>query len=83
MTEGRGPMIIDSIFEKREDANNYIDHQFGVMGRKSEKGWSKDKYGDWTVKEMAVFESLEEVKVNREIEDKERAELFRLKAKYG
>jgi hypothetical protein len=66
MTEGRGPMVIDKIFTKRKDAEDYIDNQSGVMGRK--KIWSKEKYGDWIVNELVLFESLDELKKQKEIE---------------
>lgn len=60
MTEGRGPMVTEAAFAKEIDANTFTDKQPGVMGRMSEKGWSKEKYGDWEVKPLVVFESLEE-----------------------
>jgi len=49
MTEGRGPMVFDSAFIKKENANNYVDTKPGVMGRKVK--WSEERYGDWVVEE--------------------------------
>lgn len=58
--EGRGPMIVDCGFTNRKDAEDYIDPKPGIMGRTSEKGWSKEKYGDWEIEELMVFENLSE-----------------------
>jgi len=52
MTEGRGPMIFDSVFLDKEKAENYIDGKLGVMGCKAI--WSKEKYGDWEVREVEI-----------------------------
>jgi len=46
-TEGKGPMVLDKIFQFLSDANNYVDDQPGVQGRRAQ--WSKETYGDWTV----------------------------------
>lgn len=62
MTEGRGPDILDVSFENKKDAEQYIDDKPGIMGRKSEKGWSKEKYGDWNIKEIIVYSSIKEAK---------------------
>lgn len=58
MTEGRGPMVPDIAFSSKQDAIDYIDRQSGIMGRKAK--WSQEKYGDWVVKEITVFDSFEE-----------------------
>lgn len=52
MTEGRGPMILDSVWLNKENADNYIDQQQGVMGRECK--WSEQEYGDWVVKESST-----------------------------
>lgn len=54
MTEGRGPMANGPAFLSLKDANDFIDDQPGVMGRRSK--WSKEKYGDWCVIELEVHE---------------------------
>lgn len=33
MTEGRGPMVLDSIFQTRKAAREYLKDKKGVMGR--------------------------------------------------
>lgn len=68
MTEGRGPMVIDSIFESYEKACDYMNTKDGVMGRSGTynntvtghigEGW-QDKQswpygGDWQVKTYEV-----------------------------
>lgn len=55
MTEGRGPMIPSLAFLHRAHAEEYIDQQPGVMGRKGK--WSQDKYGDWDIVELNVLET--------------------------
>lgn len=57
-TEGRGPMVLDKAFKNKADADTYIDGQGGVMGRKAK--WSQEKYGDWRVEAIRVFESLDD-----------------------
>jgi hypothetical protein len=52
--EGRGPMVPDLAFLHKEHAEKYIDNQPGVMGRRAQ--WSKQKYGDWMIKEIPVFD---------------------------
>lgn len=63
MTEGRGPMVIDRIFARESDAEEYILQQHGVMGRKpadyGEPSWAG--MGDWEVKRLAVMESLDDI----------------------
>lgn len=59
-TEGRGPMVTEAAFTNRSDANSFIDKKPGVMGRVSEKGWSNEKYGDWDVVPLIVFDSVHE-----------------------
>lgn len=50
MTEGRGPMVVDSIWLNKSKAEKYIDSKEGVMGRKNT--WSNVAYGDWMIKSM-------------------------------
>lgn len=61
-TEGRGPMVVDKVFTKETDAYAYINGQTGVMGRSpsqfGQNGWAQ--MGDWTVKSIDVYESLDE-----------------------
>lgn len=53
MTEGRGPMIMDKVFDTYEKAEIYINSQPGVMGRKG--NWTSGKDGsDWDIKEATV-----------------------------
>lgn len=59
-TEGRGPMVLDSIFLHRKDAAEYIDQQPGIMGCMGK--WSEEKYGDWQINEMDVYESFVDMK---------------------
>ncbi len=71
MTEGRGPMVLDKIFTNRVDANAYIDTKFGVMGRPGP--WSNQKYGDWTVQEHRLFDSLDDAAKDHDREVRKRA----------
>ncbi len=65
MTEGRGPMTLDKIFSNKEHAEEYIDSQEGIMGRRYK--WSDKIYGDWTVVEKDVIKcSLIDKKAERE-----------------
>jgi len=59
-TEGRGPMVIDTAFFSRIEAAKYIDPKPGIMGRLSDKGWSTEKYGDWMIEPLIVYDSLTE-----------------------
>ncbi|QGT54335.1 hypothetical protein b3_0091 [Synechococcus phage B3] len=65
--EGRGPMVPDYAFLHKEHADRYIDEQPGVMGRRAQ--WSKQKFGDWSVEVIEVFDfdvieaGLEKVKL--------------------
>ena len=58
LIEGRGPMIIDSIWLDEEEANEYAANQKGVMGRPNRyfntvrKAW--ETTGDWEVTEFTV-----------------------------
>lgn len=61
-TEGRGPMVLDSLFSNRNHANTYIDNEPGVMGRREK--WSEKKYGDWKVEELVVYDSITEKNLN-------------------
>lgn len=70
-TEGRGPMVPDRCFTKLKDANDYIDLQSGVMGRKAK--WSEQKHGDWYVSEVNVYDSLGDAEHQRTEEIKRNA----------
>ena len=48
MTEGKGHMVLDSIWENYCDAVVYMDSKPGVMGRK--ENWSTEQFGDWKIK---------------------------------
>lgn len=55
MTEGRGPMVIDSVFSSEKTAWEYANDQLGVMGFKAPKeGWKGS--GHWNVNEYLVHE---------------------------
>jgi hypothetical protein len=61
--EGLGPMVVDELFTSKENADNYIDQQLGIMGRKSEicgnkKPWSQQEHGDWQVEPMTLNTGL-------------------------
>lgn len=58
MTEGRGPMVLDKVFIKEEDANDYIYQQSGVMGRRPAEGETWDEMGDWQIKPLNILEHL-------------------------
>ena len=47
-------MINDKCFCHKKDADNYIDKQPGVMGRREKQ--SQKEYGDWMVEEIEVIE---------------------------
>lgn len=65
MTEGRGSMIPKPFgFSHRKDAEDYIDKQSGIMGRKAK--WSMQPYGDWEIRVFAICDSLEEVEKTEE-----------------
>ena len=58
MTEGRGPMELDSLWSDKAEAIQYMDNQKGVMGREAK--WSIQKFGDWELEEVKVFASSQE-----------------------
>ena len=59
MNEGRGPMVNDMCFQYRKHAEEYIDRQCGVMGRRPPSGkWSQEEYGDWDIAEIEVHSSV-------------------------
>lgn len=60
MEEGKGPMVMDSVFTKEADAWAYVDTKEGVFGRKPEHGWQNSDMGDWTVKPFYVKESVDD-----------------------
>lgn len=57
-TEGRGPTIINSLWDDKEEAIKFMDEQPGVMGNRTK--WSEVKYGDWHIQEIPVFSKIEE-----------------------
>lgn len=57
-TEGRGPMVLDSIWNNYEEAAKYIDNQPGIQGKKAK--WSQSLYGDWEIKKMPIFQHIED-----------------------
>jgi hypothetical protein len=62
--EGRGPMVNDACFMFKKDAEDYINNMPGVMGRRAI--WSSiEPYGDWLIKEVEIYESLEVFRVAR------------------
>jgi len=70
MTEGRGPYVLDRIFESRHIAELYINSKPGVMGRRYE--WTKGKCKDWKVEEIEVIEN-EDVEVSFNLKGKNHA----------
>ena len=64
MTEGRGPSVLDSIWDNRIEAERFMDEQPGVMGRPGP--WSDKKVGrDWYIEEVTVFSNAKD-KVDEE-----------------
>lgn len=61
--EGRGSMVNDACFMFKKDAEDYINNMPGVMGRR--RIWSVEPYGDWLIKEIEIYESLEVFRVAR------------------
>jgi hypothetical protein len=60
MTEGRGGMRDIISFTSEDEAWEYTEGKSGVMGRKPQSGsWRNEKYGDWTVKVLEVWEKGE------------------------
>lgn len=56
MTEGRGPMVLDSIWvDNKVEVAKYIDCQEGVMGRRAK--WSEMDHGDWTMERVELKNS--------------------------
>ena len=68
MVEGRGPMVIDSVFSSYEAAAEFIDYRPGIMGYK--KKWSEGNCGDWQIVEMKMHNSA--TSRNDELLDAER-----------
>jgi len=58
-TEGRGPMVLSKLFASREVAEHYVVAQPDPYGRQRE--WRDGRYGDWELRDHAVFQSLEEI----------------------
>lgn len=71
MTEGRGNMVNDACFLHKKDAENHINGKPGVQGRV--KNWNEEKYGDWEIQEIHVYESSMELTIKRQKELIERA----------
>jgi hypothetical protein len=66
MTEGKGPMILDQLFEFKSNALAYILDQPGYMGRRADPNFGWTNMGDWEVHELKVFNSLLELKENQQ-----------------
>src|SRR3954451_13026482 len=62
MTEGRGPMVLDKVFTKEEEAQAYIMTKDGVMGRKPSNfgATSWDGMGGWKVEPIPVLDGLDD-----------------------
>ena len=71
MTEGRGPMIIDSLWSDLQEAKKYIDIQPGIQGRMAK--WSTMKHGDWYIEELKVYNTSDQ-------KNKEDNEIIRVRA---
>ena len=54
MTSGNGPMNPDKFFFDEAKANDYVDGQLGVKGRKAV--WSELPHGDWEVWDIDIEE---------------------------
>ncbi len=54
MNEGRGLMVPDLAFTKRDYAARYIDSKQGVQGLR--KKWSEERFGDWKIQELEVLD---------------------------
>jgi hypothetical protein len=75
MTEGRGPMLLHSIWDNWAECVKFMDKQTGIMGRKAK--WSTQKYGDWRIEEHYIVSSEADMteKQNHEIKQKALAKL--------
>ena len=60
MIEGKGPMVLDRVFSLDFDADDYINKQDGVMGRKPEEGWQKSPFNDWEVRPLTILEHVDD-----------------------
>jgi hypothetical protein len=58
-TEGRGPMKPIKYIKDRDEAIKYIEAQPDAWGR--EREWKGDRYGDFQLGTIPVFESLAEI----------------------
>jgi hypothetical protein len=65
MTEGRGPMLAESIFTNKPAAEEYVASQPGIMGYKDGSGWD--------IKEMPLFLSAEQREQTNLAEQKAKA----------
>ena len=74
-TEGRGPMVPVKGFDNKQAADDYIDAQPGVMGRREK--WSAQAYGDWQVRTFYLFSTAEEA-LAAEQDDRRKAALKKL-----
>lgn len=58
--EGRGPMVVDSIWtDDHDEVAKYIDSKPGVQGRRMK--WSRESHGDWTMTRVELKTSYAEV----------------------
>lgn len=58
MTEGKGPMVLDRVYQERYDAEDFLKLQSGVMGRRPAEGETWDEMGDWQIKPLDVLQTL-------------------------
>lgn len=78
LNEGRGPLMVDSVWSNRPSAVKFMNAQSGVMGRRSDD-WTKDKFPDWTVEEYRLMTSVED-RANELLEEARQKALRKLTA---
>lgn len=59
MMEGKGPMVIDSVWSNEKEAWKYANSQGGVCGRPGP--WNKPGYNDWEVHQHRIYDTIEEI----------------------
>ena len=70
-TEGRGPMVPIKRISDRDAAVAYIEAQPDAYG--IQRKWINDRYGDFQLRQLDVFESLEEIEDYVPIDKRQRA----------
>ena len=71
-TEGRGPMVIHSVWGNRDECIKFMDKQSGVQGRKQK--WSEPHSGgDWDMIEHTLLWEEKDVTEMENIQTRERA----------